>query len=146
MQATTQQPTTTSPAAAERDVPVQEKRTAASGHSGTHEGRYFEPLVDIYETADALTVRADLPGARPEDIDTDLQNNVLTVTARVPPVASGFRPVAEEYAVGHYSRQFRLGQQIDQTRISAELKDGVLTLTLPKADNARPRRIEVKQR
>ena len=112
--------------------------------TGTHEGAYFEPEVDIFETAEALTLTADVPGALAGDIQTDLKDNLLTITARVRPVESRWKPLHQEYAVGHYQRQFRLGQQIDQGKISAQLKDGVLTLTLPKADAARPRRIEVK--
>ncbi len=125
-----------------QDIPVREKQ--GSREQGTHQGPYFEPAVDIFETEEALTVRADVPGAEPEDIDTDVRDNLLTLTARVRPLDSKWRPLREEYAVGHYVRQFRLGQHIDQSKISAELKDGVLTLTLPKADHARPRRIQVK--
>jgi HSP20 family protein len=115
-----------------------------SGETGTHQGRYFEPAVDIYETADALTLTADVPGALAEDIQTDLKDNLLTVTARVRPLSGNWKPLYEEFDSGHYMRQFRLGQQIDQTQISAQLKDGVLTLTLPKSERAKARRIEVK--
>jgi HSP20 family protein len=124
------------------EIPVREKQ--GSREQGTHQGPYFEPSVDIFETEDALTVRADIPGAEAGDIDTDVRDNLLTLTARVRPLDSKWRPLREEYTVGHYVRQFRLGQQIDQSRISAQLKDGVLTLTLPKADHARPRRIQVQ--
>lgn len=127
----------------ETDLPVREKQ-ATQGETGTYQGRYFEPPVDIYETADALVVTADLPGARPEDIQTDVHDNQLTLTAKVTPPDPKWKPVYREYAVGHYLRRFRLGQQIDQSKITGELKDGVLTLTLPKADTAKPRRIEIK--
>ncbi len=123
-------------------LPVKEKHVTRE--PGTHEGRYFEPAVDIYETEDALTLRADVPGALAEEIQTDLKDNLLTVTARVRPLESQWRPLYEEFETGHYVRQFRLGQQIDQAKISAQLKDGVLTLTLPKAERAKARRIEIR--
>jgi HSP20 family protein len=125
------------------ELPLKEKH-AITRETGTHEGRYFEPPVDIYETEDALTLTADVPGALGEEIQTDLKDNLLTVTARVRPLDAKWRPLYQEFESGHYVRQFRLGQQIDQGKISAQLKDGVLTLTLPKAERAKARRIEVK--
>jgi HSP20 family protein len=127
----------------ESDLTVGEPKALAR-ESGTREGAYFEPLVDIYETDEALILHADVPGATSEDVETHLEDNLLTLTAPVKPVDEAWRPAYEEYAVGHYVRQFRLGQQIDQAKITATLKDGVLTLVLPKVDAARPRRITVK--
>jgi HSP20 family protein len=126
------------------DVPIREKHELSSSQQGTYQGPYFEPAVDIYENDQAIVMKADVPGVEAGDIDTDLRDNVLTITARVGSRDDKWKPVYEEYRVGHFTRQFRLGQQIDQMKISAELKDGVLTLTLPKADSAKPRRIEVK--
>jgi HSP20 family protein len=127
----------------ESDLSAPEPKAPAR-ESGTREGAYFEPPVDIYETDDALILQADVPGATSEDVETHLEDSLLTITAPVKAVDPAWRPAYEEYAVGHYVRQFRLGQQIDQAKISATLKDGVLTLTLPKVDAARPRRITVK--
>lgn len=112
--------------------------------AGTHGGRWYEPDVDIYETEAALVLRADVPGARAEDIETDLKDNLLTVTARTSTVGGPWRALYTEFADGHWQRQFRLGQSIDQGQISAAVKDGVLTLTLPKAERARARKIQVK--
>lgn len=110
---------------------------------GTHEGIYFKPDVDIYETDKALTVVADLPGTTGDDIDIDLRENKLTITATVDDVEDRWRPLYTEYRTGHFMRQFQLGQNIDQDKITAQISDGVLRLTLPKSENARPRRIEV---
>jgi HSP20 family protein len=126
----------------ETELPVQEKQPTRE--SGTYAGRYFEPSVDIYETEDALVVLADVPAAQAEDIQTDVRDNLLTLTAKVQKLDERWKPLAREYQTGHYVRQFRLGQHIDQSRISAQLKDGVLTVSLPKAERAKPRRIEVK--
>ncbi len=125
------------------ELPVKEKH-AVTREVGTHEGRYFEPAVDIYETEDALTLTADLPGAVAEDIHTDLKDSLLTITARLRPLDARWKPLYQEFESGHYTRQFRLGQQIDQAKISAQLKEGVLTLTLPKAERAKARRIEIR--
>jgi HSP20 family protein len=125
------------------EVPVREKQ-AVTRDPGTHEGPYFEPPVDIYETPDAITLSADLPGVKVDAIQTDLRNNLLTISARVEPVDSRWKPLHQEYAIGNYVREFRIGQQIDQSKISAQFKDGVLTLILPKADSAKPRRIQIQ--
>lgn len=123
------------------EVPLREKQ--ATRESGTHEGAYFEPRVNIYETAEELVLTADVPGVEADSVDTDLKDNLLTISARVQQVDSKWRPLHREYRVGHYMRQFRLGQHIDQTKITARLKDGVLTLTLPKAESVKPRRVKV---
>lgn len=130
------------PATQAQQVPVREKHEAQE--SGSYEGRWFEPAVDIYETEDALTVVADLPGVAAEDIETDLRDNLLTLTARTRKAQGDWKPLYTEYQEGHYTRTFRLGQHIDQAKISAAFKDGVLTLTLPKAESVKPRKIQVK--
>ena len=136
--------TSQQPAPDAGEMAVREKQHLSKETSGTHEGRYFEPRVDIYETADALVLTADVPGAVAEEVTTDLKDNLLTLVARVGPVEGKWKPLYEEYDVGHYMRSFKLGQQIDQSKISASLKDGMLTLTLPKAEKHKPRRIAVK--
>lgn len=123
-------------------LPVREKQAATE--AGSYEGRWFEPAVDIYETEEALTLVADLPGVAPEDISTDLRDNLLTLTGRVRAQGGAWKPLSAEYVEGHYTRQFRLGQHIDQAKITAAFKDGVLTLTLPKAESLRPRKIQVQ--
>lgn len=130
-------------AAPSQELTVREKQELQA-EEGTRQGVYFKPDVDIYETEDALMVLADVPGARPQDFEIDLRDNLLTITASTQAVEERWRPIYEEYRLGHYMRQFRLGQRIDQTAISAELIDGVLRLTLPKAEQARPRRIEIR--
>ncbi len=111
---------------------------------GTREGIYFKPAVDIYETDEALTVVADLPGTGVEDIDIDLRDNQLTLTGIVNgDLDEQWEPLYAEYRSGHFMRQFQLGRQIDQSKISAHYDQGVLELKLPKAEDAVPRKIEV---
>ena len=108
-------------------------------------GPTFRPNADIHETPEAFIVRADVPGARPEGVDVRFEDGVLTLKASVP--ARRFehaRTLSREYGVGDFERAFRVGEGIDTEQIKAELKDGVLTLTLPKAAAVRPRAIKVQ--
>jgi HSP20 family protein len=111
---------------------------------GTREGRYYKPAVDIYETDDALHVQADVPGADADEFEIDLRDNTLTLTGPTENVEARWDPVYEEYGIGHFTRQFRLGKRIDQEKITAELNNGVLELTLPKVEKAQPKKIEIE--
>ena len=125
------------------DIRVREKEQLQS-EEGTREGPWFKPAVDIYENGDALTVLADVPGARAEDFDVDVRDNRLTIQAAVDDVEDRWNSVYTEYRTGNFARQFRLGQQIDQSRITANFNNGVLELTLPKVKQAKARKIEVE--
>lgn len=117
-----------------------------TGAESTHAGLVFTPAVDICESDSAITVLADMPGVRAEGLSIDLRENVLTIEGRVDgdePYPNA-RPLLQEYRTGSFRREFRLTNLIDQDRIDASLRDGVLRLTLPKAEAARPRKIEVR--
>ncbi len=124
------------------ELAVRQKEELQTGE-GTREGMYFKPDVDIYETEDALTLLADVPGTVDDNIEIDLRDNLLTVTAAVRDVEDRWKPLYTEYQSGHFMRQFRLGQNLDQSKITAELQNGVLRLMLPKSENAVPRKIKV---
>ena len=105
----------------------------------------FSPAVDIYETDRGLVLQADLPGVSPDDLDVQVESNVLTIRARTtqqPPAQSALRH--QEYVIGDYERSFIVGDEIDRSRIEADLKDGVLSLALPKSESVMPRKISVK--
>jgi len=105
----------------------------------------YTPPIDIHEGAEGLTLEADLPGATERNLRIHLEDNVLNLYAKIDsPVPEGARLVHEEYRVGDYHRSFILSDEVDRERITAELKNGVLRLFLPKADRARTRRIEIK--
>jgi HSP20 family molecular chaperone IbpA len=104
----------------------------------------FRPDVDIAETPEAFVITADVPGAKAEGVDVRVERGVLTLRAEVQPRERGGRALLREYGVGSYERTFRVGDGIDAEAISAVLKDGVLTLTLPKARSVRPRSIKVQ--
>jgi HSP20 family molecular chaperone IbpA len=103
------------------------------------------PPIDIHEAAEGLTLEADLPGASEQNLHVELEDNVLSLHAKInSPVPEGARLLHEEYRLGDYRRSFILSDEVDRERITAELKDGVLRLFLPKAERARTRRIEIK--
>jgi HSP20 family protein len=105
--------------------------------------KYITPPVDIYETANGLVVTADLPGVAKPGLDVRVENNLLTIRGEAAHAALG-DPVYREYGLVNFFRQFELNDKVDQSKISAELKHGVLTLNLPRAEEAKPRKIEVK--
>jgi HSP20 family protein len=124
---------------------AREKEEVTAQAEQTVPGPTFTPAVDIFETDKALTVVADMPGVKPEDLSIDLHENILSFTGDVTaPEKEGELDVYREYRTGRYVRDFTLGELIDQAKIDAELKDGVLRLTLPKVEEAKPRRITVK--
>ena len=129
---------------AEKTVPTRaQARTPASTEETRSQEQYVTPPVDIYETGDGLVVKADLPGVAKENLDVRVENNLLTIRGRSAHVAPG-DPIYREYDLVHFFRQFELNERVDQGKISADLKQGVLTLMLPKAEEAKPRRIDVK--
>ncbi len=111
----------------------------------TRSGRYYRPAVDILETADELTVLADVPGAKPESIDVRFEDGALTIHAQVPLRRDeDAEYLLHEYAVGDFWRTFRVSEAVDAAKITAEYAEGVLTLHLPKAETLRPRKISVQ--
>ena len=92
-----------------------------------------------------MTLEADLPGATERNLHIQLEDNVLDLYAKIDsPAPEGARLIHEEYRLGDYHRSFILSDEVDRERISAELKNGVLRLILPKGERARTRRIEIK--
>ena len=128
---------------AEKTVPTTQNKPLSSREETRSEERYVTPPVDIYENGDALIVTADLPGVAKENLDVRVENNLLTIRGKSSHLASG-DPVYREYELASFFRQFELNEKVDQGKISAELQHGVLTLRLPKAQEAKPRKIEVR--
>jgi len=132
---------------AERRTELQksEKRELATRAEQTRPGPVFDPHVDIYETEDALTLLADMPGVEAKNLNVDLRDGVLTISATVErPEKPGEEPLFTEYEVGGYYRQFTLSDAINQAKIEARLSNGVLHLHLPKVETAKPRQITVR--
>ena len=123
---------------------VKEKQEVASPAEQTRPGLVFTPEVDIFEDERQITLLADMPGTASDDVTIDLSDNVLSISGEVKPFeAANEADVLIEFEIGRYYRQFTLSEVIDQSRIEARLEDGVLRLTLPKAEKAIPRQITV---
>jgi HSP20 family molecular chaperone IbpA len=103
----------------------------------------IRPAVDIFETEQGLALVADLPGVDKENLMIDLDQGLLTVQANGKSHMKG-DSIRREFLHGSFYRQFRLSDEIDSENIVAEMKNGVLTLLLPKSEAARPRRIEIR--
>ena len=128
-----------------QELQVQEKREVEKAQEQTRPMRAFLPTADIFETEDALTVILEMPGVDRNNIDVNVENGVLMIEGKIDfGKYEGLQPVYSEYNIGPFRRSFRISSQIDQDKIKAEMRDGVITLTLPKAEQAKPRRIEVR--
>ncbi len=131
-------------------VTVGSKRPDTGGQEAPREDREksaqsFTPPIDIHEGPEGLVLEADLPGAVEQNLRIELEDNVLSLYAKIdPPAPEAARLLHEEYRLGDYQRSFILGDEVDRDRITAELTNGVLRLFLPKADRKRTRRIEIK--
>ncbi len=127
-----------------KEMAVREKKELVAKGEKTIPGRYFVPYADIYETDEALAVVMEMPGVETKDLDIGLENDVLRIDGRIDFAKyKDMEPVYAEYNVGHYARSFALSDAIDRDKIGASLEDGVLTLTLPKAKSAQPRKIPI---
>lgn len=128
-----------------RELTVKDKTSLNRPAEQTRAGAVFTPDVDIFETDREITLLADIPGVRPENLSIDLRDDVLTIAGETDDFRKAGRvDIMAEYASGKYYRQFTLSEMIDQAGIDAKLNDGVLRLTLPKVAKAAPRRITVK--
>jgi len=131
--------------ASKQELQVQQKRELEKKEETTIPARIFLPTVDIYETEEALRVILEIPGVEKNNVDVRVEDGVLYVDGRLDfSKYQNLQPLYTEYNVGHYSRSFRLSSKIDQSKIGAELRDGVLSLTLAKLEEAKPRTIQVK--
>ena len=130
---------------ANQELQVQKKREHDQRRETTTPAQVFVPTADIYESQDALTVILEMPGVEKNNVDVRVEEGMLNIEGRLDlSQYEGLLPLYTEYNIGHYARSFRLSNNIDQSKIAADLKDGVLSLTLPKAEEAKPRTIEVK--
>jgi HSP20 family protein len=127
-----------------KELQAREKNEVAASAEQTRPGLVFSPAVDIFETDLEITLLADMPGVAADGVNIDLKDGVLTLSADPKPwEGPDESDVSVEFEIGRYYRQFALSDAIDQKRINARLEDGVLRLTLPKAQKAVPRKITV---
>ena len=128
---------------AERTVDVPNAGRIAGMEGTRSQERYVSPPVNIYETDQGLVLVADLPGVSTDNLDVRVKDDVLTIQGKTNHAAPG-EITYREYELSNFFRQFELGEAVDQERIQAELKHGVLTLRLTKVEKPKPRKIEVR--
>jgi HSP20 family molecular chaperone IbpA len=129
--------------AEKQELSVREKKELVAKEEKTIPGRYYVPYADITETDDALAVVLEMPGVEKKDLNIALENDVLRVDGQIDFAKYKDMEPVYIYNVGHYAGSFALSNKVDQEKIAANLEDGVLTLTLPKAKHAQPRKITI---
>ncbi len=118
-----------------------------AGQRAEPQGGAHTPPIDIVEQDKGYLVRVDLPGVKPDDIEVTVHDGVLTVSAETreeKEQKEGERVIRKERRVGRYLRSLRLGSQVDESKVSASYHDGVLEITVPKVEEATPKRVQVK--
>ena len=130
--------------AAQKELEVQQKREVEKPQETTVPARFYQPNTDIFEDEGSLTVVMEMPGVQKDNVGITIEKNVLDVEGKIDfSTYEDLEPVYTEYNVGHYKRSFSLSSKIDQSKISADMNDGLLTLVLPKAEEAKPRTISI---
>lgn len=130
-----------------QEIATPEKREVGrtDGGEATRAAAVYMPATDIYETDGHVVLVADMPGVAPDGVDIGLERRVLTIRGRMPAESHDrYRRIHAEYGEGDFERVFTLSEEIDRDRIEASHRSGVLTLKMPKAESAKPRKIEVK--
>ena len=126
------------------DVTQSQDKTPAEIPETTTGGRVYRPLADIVETDDGVTLMLDMPGVAAEDVDVTLERRVLTIRGKVRATSPETLQLAyAEYGEGDFERSFTLSDDFDPEKIGASVSHGVLTVTLPRAAQAQPRKISV---
>lgn len=121
-----------------------DRNELAAGKSESH-ARPVAPAIDVFEDASGITLLADMPGVSRDALDVKLDGDTLTVEGRVElELPADMRAVWAEVQAPRFRRILTLSRELDSSRIDASLKDGVLTLRVPKQAHAQPRRIEVR--
>ncbi len=129
---------------AENNLVQAEKKSEVKTPELTPGTTTFTPRVDIIETPEELLLYTDLPGVRSEDVDVRFENGELILHGKCPPRHQPANFLRNEFEVGDFYRVFTLNESIDAEKIVAELKQGVLTVHLPKSEALKPRKITVK--
>jgi HSP20 family molecular chaperone IbpA len=131
--------------ASTQELQVQKKRELENKEESTIPVRLFVPVADIYEAEHDLTIILEMPGVEKRNVDIRVEEGVLSVEGRLDLTKyRGLQPLYTEYNIGNYARSFRLSSKIDQNKIAAEMKDGVLSLKLSKVEEAKPRSIQIQ--
>lgn len=124
---------------------VKEEVELTEGAERTRPNRVFVPRASIYEVDDEITILVDMPGVKAENIDITMEKNELKINGMVShDTPEGYSLVYREYSIGDYERSFVLPSDIDREQVKATVKDGVLKLTLVRAEAYKARKINVQ--
>lgn len=129
-----------------QELSTQSDREMARGNGAADRAAMaYNPMVDIFERGDTTVIVADMPGVAPDDVDVTLERQILTLSGQIRTHApDGYRRLSSEYQEGDYKRVFTLSDKVDQDKIKAEFRNGVLRLELPRTAEAKPKKISVK--
>ena len=129
----------------EKEMQLKQKQEVQQVGEATKPEKYYVPAVDIYETKEAVTVLAEMPGVSKEGVEVDLEDDTLIIRGKMGPQDFGGETILlQEFETGNYLRKFTVAETIDQDKIDARMADGLLTFVLPKVAPASPRKIEVQ--
>lgn len=118
----------------DRTVPTREETRSSE--------KFIKPAVNIIETEEGLTLTADVPGAAKDTLEVNVEKGILTISAPVSRSMPG-NPTYSEFELASYYRQFSIPESLDHEKAKADLVNGILTLRVPKAEVAKPRKIEI---
>ena len=129
----------------EKDLVKTDKKELTENEEKTFQGKYFKPETDIYETDNELQVVMDMPGVSKDNVTITVDKGVLDVEGVIDfKRYSKLKAIYSEYDIGNYSRRFKISNEINKDKISAKMDSGVMTLTLPKAEQEKPRQIAIQ--
>jgi HSP20 family molecular chaperone IbpA len=120
-----------------------DERNVQSREETRSDDKYIRPAVNIIETEEGLVLTADIPGATKEGLDVNVEKGILTISAPARHSLPG-QPAYREFELANYYRQFSIPESLDHEKAKAEYANGILTLRVPRAEIAKPKRIEVK--
>jgi HSP20 family protein len=129
---------------AETNTFVKKEPGEVTAPEATRGGTYYTPRVDIYESVDEVVLQCDMPGVKPQDVDVCFEKGELSLVGKVQPRQAPAVYLDEEYGVGDFYRSFAIAPEIDADKISADYRDGVLTVHLPKQERMKPKQIAVQ--
>jgi len=129
---------------AEPNASATKEPSAGTAPEPTRGGTYFTPRIDIYESAEEVVLLCDMPGVRPQDLDIRFDQGKLSLHGKVKARQAPVQYLLDEYGVGDFYRSFTIGPEVDAGKISAECRDGVLIVHLPRSEKVKPKRIAVK--
>ena len=121
---------------------IEKRKTPEVVKANTNKVTYYQPSTDVRETETHIVIQFDMPGVSSDNVDLTVEKGTLTVTGKADPEEQG-TAIYRETHIGDYQRTFTLSEDVDTEKITAEMKAGVLTVQVAKAEKAKPKRVEI---